>query len=127
VAQLLAQRQGYQEETVGEMQRLKELQTSIRSLERELKERRTAVGGSHGQQQKSAALDRKIKTWQGRLEQANKKYSQQLAENSSLRETIDHLKAERKVRTAASRTAISLKYPHCDPRGGRFCQKWPNR
>lgn len=97
VSQLLAQRQGYQEEIVEEMQRLKELQANIRALERELKERRAAIGGSQGQQAKSAAMDRKITTWQGRLEQANKKYSQQLAANGKLRETIDHLKAERKT------------------------------
>ncbi|XP_057299829.1 coiled-coil domain-containing protein 63-like [Hydractinia symbiolongicarpus] len=69
----------------------------IQQTERKIAQRRKSMGGVHMSQAKHVALHKQIRVLENRLDQANRKFNAGLAENSKLREGIDHMRTERMI------------------------------
>ncbi|EGD73498.1 hypothetical protein PTSG_05202 [Salpingoeca rosetta] len=89
--------QKHEDEVAQEKSRNDELGKEIRDMERKLAQKRRNVGGASGVEERKAKVNAQISTMENRLEKMLKKYNATLTENAKLRETIDHLKQERKV------------------------------
>jgi len=55
------------------------------------------MGGINASRENSSALDKQIRILENRLEKANQKFNESIANNKKLREEIDNLRRERVI------------------------------
>lgn len=86
----------YQSEIDSEKERLGELEKTSAEMEGKVKEARKKVGGRTGVVAQPVA-DGQQRTLENRLETALREYNNELTRNAAQRQTIDHLRQERKL------------------------------
>lgn len=87
----------YQRKIKAEQEQLEAVDTEIKEANKAIAEQRSKMGGVNAATQNFAAVNKKMRVLENRLDKALVKFNQSLASNKALRETIDNLRRERVV------------------------------
>ena len=89
--------ESYEEKIRQEEQKLQEYEESIKVLQEKLLRQRRQMGGINASRDSNNALNKQLKILENRLDKANQKFNEAIANNKQLREQIDNLRRERVI------------------------------
>ena len=87
----------FQEKIEAEQKKLKELESSIKIIHEKLFKQREQIGGINASRDNASALNKQLRILENRLDKANQKFNEAIAQNKVLREEIDNLRRERVI------------------------------
>ena len=94
---LMISEDNIQEQTKMVTDTIANMDFEIHQMEKKIVQKRKDMGGTHMSRDRHIALQKQIRVLENRLDQGNKKFNQSLAENTELREDIDHMRTERMI------------------------------
>ena len=77
--------------------KLKELASNIKIIPEKLFKQREQIGGINASRDNASALNKQLRILENRLDKANQKFNEAIAQNKVLREEIDNLRRERVI------------------------------
>ena len=96
-ASLLETPESFQEKIEIESKKLKELDSNIKIIQEKLFKQREQIGGINASRDNANALNKQLRILENRLDKANQKFNEAIAQNKVLREEIDNLRRERVI------------------------------
>jgi chromosome segregation ATPase len=87
----------YKEQIVVEQKRAEEYGRHIRIIQEKIKSQRQQMGGINASKDTASALNKQLRILENRLDKANQKFNEAIANNKKLREQIDNLRRERVI------------------------------
>jgi coiled-coil domain-containing protein 63/114 len=87
----------FQEKIDVETKKLKELENNIKIIQEKLFKQREQIGGINASRDNANALNKQLRILENRLDKANQKFNEAIAQNKVLREEIDNLRRERVI------------------------------
>ena len=96
-ASLLETPESFQEKIDAESKKLKDLDSNIKIIQEKLFKQREQIGGINASRDNANALNKQLKILENRLDKANQKFNEAIAQNKVLREEIDNLRRERVI------------------------------
>lgn len=96
-ASLLETPEVFQEKIEVEAKKLKELDSNIKVIQEKLFKQREQIGGINASRDNANALNKRLRILENRLDKANQKFNEAIAQNKVLREEIDNLRRERVI------------------------------
>ena len=89
--------ESYKQKIEHERKKQQEYERSKKILQEKILKQRSSMGGINASRENSSALDKQIRILENRLEKANQKFNESIANNKKLREEIDNLRRERVI------------------------------
>mmetsp|Transcript_21937 Transcript_21937/g.40034 ORF Transcript_21937/g.40034 Transcript_21937/m.40034 type:complete len:459 (+) Transcript_21937:258-1634(+) len=87
----------YKEQIIIEQKRADEYGRHIRIIQEKIKSQRQQMGGINASKDTASALNKQLRILENRLDKANQKFNEAIANNKKLREQIDNLRRERVI------------------------------
>lgn len=87
----------YKELIVVEQKRAEEYGRHISIIQEKIKSQRQQMGGINASKDTASALNKQLRILENRLDKANQKFNEAIANNKKLREQIDNLRRERVI------------------------------
>lgn len=97
VSSIIDTPEAFQEKIDIESKKLKELDANIKIIQEKLFKQREQIGGINASRDNANALNKQLRILENRLDKANQKFNEAIAQNKVLREEIDNLRRERVI------------------------------